>query len=176
MHDKSDKHLTIYDSYNSEIAAKLIKTIEFANISNENSATNTLRYDLGNDLHKHLLYKQFLAWNTNGCSTAPLGDFMNNPVIQKLKKETKYLASDSDERLYNDLRQAKGYTKELEKPKRNDAKMTITIETNDALVQKMRLRVWGYTNGEYIYLLNNGSLNLKYKTYTLKSQHEELAS
>ena len=42
-HNKSDKHLTIYDSYNSETAAKLIKTIEFANISNENSATSTLR-------------------------------------------------------------------------------------------------------------------------------------
>ena len=25
-------------------------------------------YEL-HDLHKHLLYKQFLAWNTNGCST-----------------------------------------------------------------------------------------------------------
>ena len=87
VHDKSDKHLTPYDSYNAETAAKLIKTIEFANISNENSATNTLRYDLDNNLHKHLLYKQFLAGNTNGCSTAPLGDFMNNPVAQKLKKK-----------------------------------------------------------------------------------------
>ena len=33
----------------------------------------------------------------------------------------------------------------------------------------MRLRVWGYTNGEHIYLLHDGSLTLKYKTYTLKS-------
>ena len=174
--NKSDKHLTTYDSYNSETAAKLIKTIEFANISNKNSETNTLRYEIGNDLHKHLLYKQFLAWNTNGCSTAPLGDFMNNPVVQKLKKETKYFASDSDKRLYIDLRQPKDYTKELEKPKRKDAKMTITIETKDALAHKMRLRVWGYTNGEYIYLLNDGSLILKYKAYTLKSQNEELES
>ena len=99
---------------------------------------------------------------------------MNNPVVQKLKK--KNFASDSDKRLYIDLRQAKGYTKELEKPKRNDAKMTITIETKNALAHKMRLRTWGYTNGEYIYLLNDGSLTLKYKTYTLKSQHEELES
>ena len=89
VHDKSDKHLTPYDSYNAETAAKLIKTIEFANINNENNATNTLRYDLDNDLHKHLLYKQSLSWNTNGCSTAPLGDFMNNPVAQKLKKRNR---------------------------------------------------------------------------------------
>ena len=86
---------------------------------------------------------------------------MNNPVVQKLKKEIEYFASDSDERLYIELRQAKGYTKELEKPKRNDAKMTITIETKNALAHKMRLRVWGYINGEYICLLNDGSLTLK---------------
>ena len=162
VHDKSDKHLTVYDSYNSETAAKLIKTIEFANI--------------GNDLRKHLLYKQFLVWNTNGCSTAPLGDFTNNLVVQKLKKETKYFASDSDKRLYIDLRQAQGYTKGLEKPKRNDAKMTFIIETKNALAHKMRLRVWGYTNGEYIYLLNDKSVTLKNKTYTLKSQYKELES
>ena len=40
----------------------------------------------------------------------------------------------------------------------------------------MRLRIWGYTNGEYIYLLNEGSSTLNYKTYTLKSQYEELES
>ena len=129
VYDKSDKHLSPYDSYNLEAAARLIKTIGFANISNENSATNSLRYDLDNDLHKHLLYKQFLAWNTNGCSVAPLSDFMNNLVVQELKKENVCFANDSDERIYVDLRQAKGYTKELEKPKRNDSKITITIET-----------------------------------------------
>ena len=141
MHDKSDKHLTPYNSYNAEKAAKLIKTIEFANISNEKSAANTLRYDLDNDLHKHLLYKQFLAWNTNGCSTAPLGGFINNPVAQKLKKEIDYFTNTSDELIYIGLRQGKGYTKELEKPKRNDSKMTIAIETRYSLTHKKRLRI-----------------------------------
>ena len=66
VYDKSDKHSSPYDSCNLETAARLIKTIDFANISNENSATNSLRYDLDNDLHNYWLYKQFLAWNTNG--------------------------------------------------------------------------------------------------------------
>ena len=136
VYDKSDKHLLPYDSYSQETAARLIKTIDFANISNENSATNTLRYDLDNDLHKHLLYKQFLAWNTNGCSTAPLGDFMNNPVAQELKNENSYFANNSDENIYVDLRQAKGYTRELEKPKRNSSKMTTMIETRQSLSKK----------------------------------------
>ena len=176
MYDKSDKHLSTYDSYNLETAARLIKTIDFANISNENSATNSLRYNLDNDLHKHLLHKQFLASNTSECTTAPLGDFMNNLVAQELKKENSYFANDSDKRIYVDLRQAKGYMRKLEKPKQNDSKMTITIETRQSISKKMRLRDWGYANGEYIYLLNDGSLTLKYKTYTLKSQYEELES
>ena len=36
---------------------------------------------------------------------------------------------------------------------------------------RLRLRVWVYTNGEYIYLLHDGSLTLKYKTYTFRSHY-----
>ena len=33
VYDKSDKHLTLYDSYNVECAAKMKKSLELANIS-----------------------------------------------------------------------------------------------------------------------------------------------
>ena len=87
VHDKSDKHLTACDSYNAECDSKFIKSLEFANISDQHSSTNTLKFDIGNDLQKHLLWKQYLAWCTNGCSIAPVTDFMNNPIDQELKKE-----------------------------------------------------------------------------------------
>ena len=38
----------------------------------------------------------------------------------------------------------------------------------------MRLRVWGYTNGEYLYMLVDGGLTLKYKIYAIKSQDDAL--
>ena len=38
----------------------------------------------------------------------------------------------------------------------------------------MRLRVWGYTNGEYLFMLHDGSLMLKYKTYTIKPLDDAL--
>lgn len=38
----------------------------------------------------------------------------------------------------------------------------------------MRLRVWGYTNGEYFYMLVDGRVTLKYKTYTITSQDDAL--
>ena len=50
LHDKSDKHMTIYDSYNAECACKLIKSLESANVSNQYSSTNTLKFDTANDL------------------------------------------------------------------------------------------------------------------------------
>ena len=61
LYDKSDIHLTFYYSYNAECACKLIKSLEFANISDQYSSTNTLKFDTDNDLQKHLLWKQHLA-------------------------------------------------------------------------------------------------------------------
>ena len=94
---------------------------------------------------------------------------MNNPIAKELKKENEYFSNKFDERLYVELRPSHSYTDELEKPSKNDSKMTITFETKTPLVKKMRLRVWGYTSWEYIYLQHDGSLPLKHKTYTLRS-------
>ena len=66
VYDKSDKHLTAYDSYNTECASKFIKSLEFAHISDQHSSTNTLKFDIGNDLQKHLLWKQYFVCCTNG--------------------------------------------------------------------------------------------------------------
>ena len=111
----------------------MIKWLEFANICELYSATNTLKYDTSNDMQKHLLWKQFLVWHTNGCSNAPVTDFINNPVAE-------YFSDDCDERLFVDLRQSCGYTNQLEKPTRNNSKMTITIETKNSLAKKNEVK------------------------------------
>ena len=46
VYDKSFQHTTIYDSYDLELAAKLIKTIKFENASTTCSLTGKLSYDL----------------------------------------------------------------------------------------------------------------------------------
>ena len=116
VHEKSNKNLTAYDSYNAECASKFIKSLEFANLSDQHSSTNTIKFDIGNDLQKHLLWKQYLAWYTSGCSTTPVADFLNNPIVHGLKKENGYCSDKFDERLYVDLRPSYGYTDKLEKP------------------------------------------------------------
>ena len=146
------QNLTAYDSYNAECASKFIKSLEFANISDQHSSTNTLKFDFGNDLQKHLLWKQYFAWCTNGRSTALVTDFMNNPIAQELKKENEYFSDKFDERLYVDLRPSHGYTNELEKPTRNDSKMIITIETKTPLVKKNETKTVGlYKRRVYLF-------------------------
>ena len=84
----------------------------------------------------------------NGYTTAPISDYINNPVFQELLLESDYFGTKSDEKIYIDLRDSLGYTDEIEKPSRNDSKLNVTIELRNPLAKKTRLRVWGYTNGE----------------------------
>ena len=68
-----------------------------------------------------MLYKQFVAWSCNGCSTAPLTDYINNAVYQELIDKNDYNGVRSDERVYLDLGASAGYTSEEEKVERNDS-------------------------------------------------------
>ena len=70
VYDKCDKHTSIYDSYNVELAAKIIKSAKLSNLTEVYSLTNEKCAD--NLTQKYLLYKQFVAWSFNGSGVAPL--------------------------------------------------------------------------------------------------------
>ena len=53
--DESDKHTTIYDSYNREMAAQLIKTLQLSNFTEIYSLTNEKKYSIDNLTQKHML-------------------------------------------------------------------------------------------------------------------------
>ena len=82
-------------------------------------------------------------------------------MFHELLLKLDYFGAKSDEKIYIDWRDSLGYTDEIEKLSRNDCKLNVTIELRNPLAKKMRLRVWGYTNGEYLYMLNDSSLTLK---------------
>ena len=103
-----DKHTTTYDSYNAELAAKYIKTIKLPNFTEIYSLNSGKKYDTDNLTQKHLLFKQLVAWTCNGCSTAPLSDYINNPIYQELPDKSNYNGDTSDERLYLALRASAG--------------------------------------------------------------------
>ena len=57
---------------------------------------------------------------------------------------------------------------------RNDSKLTLKVELKNPLIRKMRLRAWGYSMNEYLYILGRSGLTLKYKTYLIVTQEYEL--
>ena len=120
VYDKSDKHTTIYDSYNHELATKTIKSIKLSNFTEIYSLTNEKKYSINNLMQRHLLWKQFVAWSCNRSSVAPISDYMNNTIFQELGDKDDHYDIKSNERIYLDLRESPGYVKEAEKLERND--------------------------------------------------------
>ena len=102
---------------------------------------------MDNLTQKHLLYKQFVAWACDGCSVAPLTDYINNPIYQELVDEDQYGENKSDKRVSLDLRASSGYINEAEKLERNDSKINLAIMLKNAATKKLRLRIWAYSIG-----------------------------
>ena len=123
------------------MAAKTVKSVRLTSFTGIYSLTYEKIYDVDNFSEKHLLCKQFVAWSCNGCSTAPLTDYINNPVYQELIDEDKYFEAKNDERIYLDLRASSGYTKKAEKLEGNDSGITLQILLKAAVSKKLRLRV-----------------------------------
>ena len=163
--DKSDKHTTIYDSYNREMAAQLIKSLRLSNFTEIYSLTNEKKYDTDNLTQRYLLYKQFVAWNCNGSSVAPLSDYMDNPIFQELPDEDTYFSAKNDEKIYLDLRASSGYVKEAEKLERNDSKINLQITLKDVADFSLGARIWAYFLSEYLYVLSKSGLTLKQNLY-----------
>ena len=97
----------------------------------------------------------------------PLSDYMNNPMYQELIPEDEYFYVKRDESLYLDLRSSSGYVKEAEKHERNDSKITLHVLLKQAATKKLRLRVWAYSLGEYLYILWKNGLTLRHRMHTI---------
>ena len=132
------------------------------------------KYDIDNLTQRHLLYKQFLAWSCGGSSDAPLSDYMNNPVYQELVSEDEYFDVSCDERMYLDLRASSGYVKEAEKLERSDSKINLHVMLKEGATKKLRLRVWAYSLGEYLYILSKNGVTLRHRTYAINQTHDGL--
>ena len=171
--DKSDKHTTIYDSYNREMAAQLIKTLQLSNFTEIYSLTNEKKYSIDNLTQKHLLYKQFIAWNCNESSIAPLTEHMDNPIFQELSDEETYYSLKSDEKIYLDLRASSGYVREAEKLERNDSKVNLQITLKEAATFNLRVRIWAYSLSEYLYVLSKSGLTLKHRTSAINQSDDD---
>ena len=167
VYDKSYQHTTIYDSYDLELAARLIQSLKFENTSSTYSLTGKLSDNLEREDDKHLIYKMFVAHSCDGCSSAPLIQDKNNDIYRELIEEDKYFGDESDEIVYIDMRRSKGYTDELGKINRYDSSIALNIKLTNAATEKLRFRITGFSQGEYWYLLSNKGYIMSYKNYNI---------
>ena len=178
VYDKSEQHNTIYDSYNAELAATRVGSIQLENLNNKYGELNK-KYDLTDEHGKYEIeiYRNFAVWATGqGSSAGPLTQYANNEIYKEQIKYDKYCkAAESDERLDVDRRRGRGYTSELEKIVRNDSSLTLTVTLKNATTKKMRLRVVGYYQGEYMCSMSNLGLLMTYKDYRIVEQNEMIA-
>ena len=121
-----------------------------------------------------MLYKQFTTWSCNGSSIAPLTDYINNPIYQELIDKEDYNEVKSDDRIYLDLRASSGYMNKAKKLERNDSKINVSIQLKAAATKKLRLRVWAYAIGEYLYILSKNGLTLRHRTYAINQDNKDL--
>ena len=77
---QKDQHQTIYDSYDVELAAKLIPALNLENASTTYSFTGQLKYNISNEDDNHWLYEMFIAYYCDRCSMAPLTQGKNNEI------------------------------------------------------------------------------------------------
>ena len=172
VYDKSDQHLTTYDSYNAETAAVSINYIRLQNASNTYSEFNSIKFDLTDEEDRYILYNPFFAWVTKGSSIVPEADYLYNKTKQELSNRNTYF-TDSDEKVYIDIRRSKGYTGEFERVNRDDSDLIVTVDLKKAAAKKMRLYVTGYYQGEYMYMLTKEGLIMSHKEYSIaKIKHK----
>ena len=78
----------------------------------------------------------FVAYNCNGCSTAPLTQYKNNPMYQEITPEEDFGVNTRDNRIYLDMRWSQGYTDKLEKLTRDDSSLAVVIDLKVAATKE----------------------------------------
>ena len=82
---------------------------------------------------------------------------MYKNIRKELPNIKKYF-TDSDEKVYINIRRSKGYTSELERVNRDDSDLSVTVDLKAAMTNKMRLYIRGYYQTKYMYMLSKHGL------------------
>ena len=132
VYDKSYQYQTAYDRYDVDLAAQFIQTPKLDNASSTNCVTGKLEYNVKNEDEKDWLYRMFIAYNCNSCSTAPLTQYKNNEIYQEITEKDEFTESNKGDRTYIDMRRSHFYTDKLEKLARDDSGLALTINLKEA--------------------------------------------
>ena len=84
-----------------------------------------------------------------------------------MKPEEKFTTNERDDRILIDMRRSKGYTDELEKLNRDDSGIAVTVALENRAAKKLRLRITGFSQAEYWYLLSNKGYIMSSRNYNI---------
>ena len=93
-------------------------------------------------------------------------EYIHNETAQELPSRSDYFTN-SDERIYIDLRRSKGFIGEFERINRDDSELSVVIDLKAAAAKKMRIYVTGYYQAEYMYMLGPNGLVINHKEYSV---------
>ena len=127
---------------------------------------------MDNLTQKYLFYKQFVVWCCNGCSTAPLTDYINNHIYQEQLDEEAYDRNKSDKKKYLNLRTNSGYINKSKKLEINNFKIGLNLTLKNTATKILRLRIWAHSISEYLYILLRSGLTLRHDTYSISQQQD----
>ena len=82
-----------------------------------------------------------------------------------MTEERDYFGNKSNERVYFNLIASISFTNKIEKLEQNDLKIALYI-TLESAATTLRLRIWSYSLGEYLYVTVRDGLTLHHKTYS----------
>ena len=90
-----------------------------------------------------------------------------------MPKLTGYFTT-SDKRIYLDLRESMDYTDKMKKLTKKRFKINLENCAKILFNKKNKASCLGNSIGEYLYMLPKSGLTLKYKTYSITPQENEL--
>ena len=114
----------------------------------------------------------FLAYQCNGCNTAPLSQYENNEINQEITTEENCTTANRDDRILIDFQRSKVYTDELEKITRDDSGLGVVVTLKKTATKNVRLRIVGYSQAEYWLAFANKGYIMSCQNYNIAKEDE----
>ena len=89
-----------------------------------------------------------------------------------MPNEDKFADNETDVRIYIDMRRSNSYTDELEKFNRDDSGVALHIKLKEVVAKKLRIRITGFSQAEYLHVLSNKDYVMSYKSYNISKSDE----
>ena len=89
-----------------------------------------------------------------------------------MTEEDEFTTNSKDDSILIDMRRSKGYTDDLQKLNHDDSGLAAVITLKEVAAKKLRLRVTGFSQVEYWYLLSNKGYIMSYKNYNISKADE----